>query len=103
MSSRRLVVVCEQDEPVLLNSPLIEPLPLRDRLDWIEIVSHDPSWIQMCLGRNQVGDVAGMLGSAAGGLGLDVDSHHLRRMPRKNLYADSGTYFRIGLDSCAVQ
>lgn len=55
----------EEHQPFLGNGSLIEPLALRDGFDGIEIVSHDPGWVEMCAGGDEIGDVAGVLRCAA--------------------------------------
>src|SRR5580700_1368685 len=79
-----VMVMRKKNQPLLRNRLCIEAFTLLNAGHRVEIVTHDPSGIEMRAGGDQVGDVAGMPPRR-----LDVNPHQLRRVTREALDRDT--------------
>ena len=66
-----LVVVGEEDQPVLGDGAGEEALALGDAGEGVEVVAHDPGGVEVVVGGDEVADVAGVVA-----VGFDVDAQH---------------------------
>jgi hypothetical protein len=83
-----LVVMREDEEPVLGDGACEEALAFVDAADGVEIVAHDPGWVEVVVRGEKVSGVDGMLSA-----GFDMDGEHIGGVAGEGLDGDAGEDF----------
>jgi hypothetical protein len=91
--SGQLVVVREDEEPLLGDGEVEESFALVDAADGVEIVAHDPGGVEVVVRGEEVAGEDGVLVA-----GCDADGEHVCGVAGEGLNAEAGEDFERGVD-----